>query len=119
MSELVSIIVPVYEEAENVSDLLEAVLRVMEREGRHFEVVLVDDGSRDETFDLIRREAARDPRIVGVRFRRNHGQTAAIKAGFDHARGDLLVTMDGDLQHDPEAIPTFLAKLEEGYDLVC
>jgi glycosyltransferase involved in cell wall biosynthesis len=119
VTELVSIIVPVYNEEEVVGDLVKAIREVLEGEGLAFELILVDDGSKDGTFDLIREEAARDPRIVGLRFRRNCGQTTAIKAGFDAARGDVCITMDGDLQHDPKAIPEFLAKIREGYDLVC
>lgn len=119
MTELVSIVVPVYNEEEIVLDLLQALREVLEGEGLSYELILVDDGSRDRTFDLIREQAARDSRIVGLRFRRNCGQTTAIKAGFDAARGDVCITLDGDLQHDPKAIPEFLAKIREGYDLVC
>ena len=117
--ELISVIVPVYDEQDIVGDLLKSIREVMEAESLQYELILVDDGSKDDTFKIIKEEAERDGRIVGVRFRRNCGQTTAIKAGFDVARGDICITMDGDLQHDPSAIPEFLAKVREGYDLVC
>lgn len=116
---LISIIIPLFNEEANIRSLLEALCGVLERGHFHFEIILVDDGSSDGTFKEIRRMAEKDGRIFGLRFRRNHGQTAAIKAGFDHARGEVCLTMDGDLQHDPENIPLFLQKIEEGYDVVC
>ena len=79
---------------------------------------LVDDGSRDRTYRLLEEIAAVDSRVLVIKLRRNFGQTAALAAGFDHAQGDDILAMDGDLQHDPEEIPDFLAKLEEGYDVV-
>src|SRR5437016_9776619 len=90
----------------------------MESNGESFELVLVDDGSTDNTFNLLREIAAVDSRITVVKLRRNFGQTAGLAAGFDHARGEYIIAMDGDLQHDPADIPLFLEKLAEGYDIV-
>ena len=90
----------------------------METVGDSFELVLVDDGSSDRSYKLLEEIAAVDSRVLVVKLRRNFGQTSALAAGFDHAQGDFILAMDGDLQHDPEEVPNFLAKLEEGYDVV-
>jgi glycosyltransferase involved in cell wall biosynthesis len=90
----------------------------MEANDESFEIVLVDDGSRDGTFALLREIAAVDSRVTVVKLRRNFGQTAGLAAGFDHARGEYIIAMDGDLQHDPSDIPMFLEKIGEGYDIV-
>src|SRR6516225_11862277 len=90
----------------------------MEAAGEEFEMVFVDDGSRDRTFKALQDIASVDSRVVVVKLRRNFGQTSALAAGFDHATGDFILSMDGDLQHDPNEIPKFLEKLEEGYDVV-
>src|SRR5579871_5232635 len=90
----------------------------METTGDSFELVLVDDGSRDNTFSLLREIAAVDSRVTVIKLRRNFGQTSALAAGFDHARGHYIIAMDGDLQHDPADIPMFLERLAEGYDIV-
>ena len=91
---------------------------VMEDVGDNFELVFVDDGSRDRTYRLLEEIAAVDSRVLLIKLRRNFGQTSALAAGFDHATGEFILAMDGDLQHDPAEIPLFLAKLEEGYDVV-
>jgi glycosyltransferase involved in cell wall biosynthesis len=114
----VTILVPVYNEEENVVPLARAIASVMARTRRHFEIVFVDDGSLDRTEELLAREAKRLPQLRVIRLRRNFGQTAALAAGFDHARGRYIVTMDGDQQNDPEDIPNVLMLLDEGYDLV-
>src|ERR1700746_781499 len=90
----------------------------MEQVGDSFELVFVDDGSSDRTYKLLEEIAAVDSRVLVVKLRRNFGQTSALAAGFDHSQGDFILATDGDLQHDPDEIPTFLAKLEEGYDVV-
>ena len=90
----------------------------MQALGEPYELVFVDDGSRDSTFEVLSDIYEHDPCVNLVRLRRNFGQTAGLKAGFDFARGEVIISMDGDLQHDPEEIPRFLAKIEEGYDLV-
>jgi glycosyltransferase involved in cell wall biosynthesis len=115
----VSVVVPLYNEAENVDDLYRELTQGLAALRRRYEVLLVDDGSGDGTGDKIEALEVRDPRVRAVRLRRNFGQTAAFSAGFDRARGDVVVTSDGDLQNDPADIPALVAKLEEGYDIVC
>jgi glycosyltransferase involved in cell wall biosynthesis len=90
----------------------------METSGEGFEILFVDDGSTDRTYHLLREIAAVDSRVTVVKLRRNFGQTSALAAGFDHARGEYIIAMDGDLQHDPADIPLFLEKIAEGYDIV-
>ena len=119
MKPSISIVVPLFNEAKNVPLLVERLLEVLKKKGVDFQVILVDDGSKDNTFDAVKKAAFEEKRIEGIRFRRNFGQTAAIKAGVDRAEGDICVTMDGDLQHDPEQILLFLDKMADGYDLVC
>lgn len=117
--ELVSVVVPMYNEEESVRPLYDRLRPIMDAGPWAYEVVFVDDGSTDRTFDEIRRLHELDPRVRCVRFRRNYGQTPAMKAGFDHARGAVVVSMDGDLQNDPVDIPRFLEKIGEGYGIVC
>ena len=113
-----SIVVPFHNEEENVTRLYDRVKDVMEHVGSSFELVFVDDGSRDRTYRSLEEIAAVDSRVLLIKLRRNFGQTSALAAGFDHASGEFVLAMDGDLQHDPAEIPQFLAKLEEGYDVV-
>ncbi len=113
-----SVVVPFYNEEENIERMHAAIVAAIEPLGVTFEMVLVDDGSKDRTAELATAIARRDPRVRFVRFRRNYGQTPAMAAGIDHARGDVLVTMDGDLQNDPRDIQTFLDKIDEGNDIV-
>jgi glycosyltransferase involved in cell wall biosynthesis len=113
-----SIVVPLHNEQENVTDLYDRLKVVMEAHGESFEMVLVDDGSKDRTFHILKEVAAVDSRVTVVKLRRNFGQTSALAAGFDHARGEYIIAMDGDLQHDPADIPIFLEKIAEGYDIV-
>jgi glycosyltransferase involved in cell wall biosynthesis len=114
----ISVIVPFYNEEENIDRLHRAVVDALEAHDLTFEMVFVDDGSRDGTHAAAVRIASGDPRVRVVKFRRNFGQTAAMAAGIEHATGDVLITMDGDLQNDPRDIPLFLDKLAEGYDIV-
>lgn len=113
-----SIVVPFHNEEENVTALYARLKQIMEQVGESFELVLVDDGSSDRTYKLLEEIAAVDSRVLVVKLRRNFGQTSALAAGFDHASGEFILSMDGDLQHDPNEIPNFLEKLEEGYDVV-
>jgi glycosyltransferase involved in cell wall biosynthesis len=113
-----SIVVPFHNEQESVTELYDRLKAVMESIGETFELVFVDDGSRDRTFNLLQQIAAVDSRVVVVKLRRNFGQTSALAAGFDHSEGDYVIAMDGDLQHDPAEIPAFVEKLNEGYDIV-
>jgi glycosyltransferase involved in cell wall biosynthesis len=115
----VSVLVPVLDEEGSVTELAQRIVAVLEGAGRSFEVLFVDDGSRDGTVEEIRRAHELDPRVKLVRLRRNFGKAAALCAGFDHCRGEIVVTMDGDLQDVPEEIPRMLAALEEAdLDLV-
>lgn len=113
-----SVLIPVYNEEDNIAPLCAALLPVLNRLGKSSEVIFIDDGSRDETGEALAKVAAADSRLRVITCRRNAGQTAAMMAGIDHARGAIIVPMDGDLQNDPEDIPLLLAKLEEGYDVV-
>ncbi len=115
---LISLVIPLYNEEENVGALYEELTRVLDSTGLSLEFIFIDDGSRDATFEKLRDACGEDPRVTIVRFRRNFGQTAAMAAGFDYATGDIVVTLDGDLQNDPAEIPRMLAKLDEGYDMV-
>src|SRR5438477_3233769 len=113
-----SVVVPFHNEQENITVLYDRLKAVMEASGDSFELVFVDDGSNDGTFSLLREIAGVDSRVTVVRLRRNFGQTSALAAGFDHARGEYIIAMDGDLQHDPADIPIFLEKISEGFDIV-
>ena len=113
-----SIVVPFHNEEENITAMYDRLKAVMEQVEDSFELVFVDDGSTDRSYKLLEEIAAVDSRVLVVKLRRNFGQTSALAAGFDHAQGDYILSMDGDLQHDPAEIPNFLEKLEEGYDVV-
>ena len=113
-----SLVVPFYNEQENIPQLYMKLTEVMDAIGEPYEMVFVDDGSKDNTYKVLSDIYEHDRRVNVVRLRRNFGQTPALKAGFDFARGEVIISMDGDLQHDPEEIPRFLEKIEEGYDLV-
>jgi glycosyltransferase involved in cell wall biosynthesis len=113
-----SIVVPLYNEAANVTPLYVRLTQVMAGLDEPYEIVFVDDGSTDHTLKTLDEIYESDSRVRIITLRRNFGQTAALKAGIDVACGDIIISMDGDLQHDPEEIPTFVAKLEEGYDIV-
>jgi glycosyltransferase involved in cell wall biosynthesis len=114
-----SVIVPIRDEAPGLVDLHRELTQTLDLWGRSYEIIAVDDGSTDESFAVLARLQALDPRLRVIRFRRNFGQTAALAAGFAHARGRLIVTSDGDLQNDPRDIPAMIDKLESGYDIVC
>jgi glycosyltransferase involved in cell wall biosynthesis len=113
-----SVVIPFYDEEDNVEEMHRRLKDVLDRLGRTYEIIYIDDGSTDRTYALLRAIYDRDPYVRVVKLRRNFGQTAGLQAGFDHARGEIIVSMDGDLQHDPAEIPQFLEKIEEGYDIV-
>jgi glycosyltransferase involved in cell wall biosynthesis len=113
-----SVVVPLFNEQESLAPLIERILSHVRPLGLSFELVLVDDGSRDRTPELLGQLAATVPELVAVRLRRNYGQTAAMAAGFDASCGEVIVTLDGDLQNDPADIPLLLEKLNQGFDLV-
>ncbi len=115
----ISIIIPSFNERESLPELLDWIRQVMEREGFRYEAIIVDDGSTDGTWDCVKALSGSDPRVKGIRFRRNYGKSAALFCGFRKAAGDIVVTMDADLQDSPEEIPEMRRMiLEEGYDLV-
>ena len=113
-----SVIVPFYNEADNIARMYQAIVQAVAPLGVSFEMVFVDDGSRDATLERAVQLAKADSRLRIVKFRRNFGQTPAMAAGIAHARGEVLITMDGDLQNDPADIGSFLEKMDEGYDIV-
>lgn len=113
-----SIVVPIYNEVESIPSLLETIATALAEQGLQYEIICVDDGSKDGSDQLLKQQAQLRTDLKAVILRRNYGQTAAMAAGFSHARGKVVVTLDGDLQNDPADIPVLLEKLEEGYDLV-
>jgi glycosyltransferase involved in cell wall biosynthesis len=112
-----SVIAPLYNEEESVTPLYEAIVKSVERMGVDYEILFVDDGSKDNTVAVASKLAARDKRLRIIKFRRNYGQTPAMAAGIDNANGKILVTMDGDLQNDPDDIPKLVGKIGEGFDI--
>jgi glycosyltransferase involved in cell wall biosynthesis len=113
-----SVVVPVYNEVENLTPLYERIREVLDPTGWTYELILVDDGSTDGSDRILADLHAQDQRVKVLRFRRNFGQTAALAAGFDYTHGEIVVSLDGDMQNDPVDIPKLVAKLDEGYDLV-
>ena len=118
MSVYLSIVVPLYNEEESVEKLVASILEVGEEFDFSYEIILVEDGSTDKTWEKVEQLKYSTPHLKGIKFRRNYGQTSAMVAGFDHAAGEIIITMDGDLQNDPSDIPTLLKKIGEGYDIV-
>ena len=113
-----SVVIPAYDEAESLDELVRELKGVLDARGGTWEVLFIDDGSRDATAETLAALAAADPRVKGLSFRRNFGKSAALATGFRAAHGRLVVTMDADLQDDPSELPKLIAKLDEGYDLV-
>src|SRR5712691_1811546 len=118
MSPELSIVVPLYNEEANIEELYARLTQVLRVLGKEYELIFVDDGSQDGTFKLLAQMQAKDDRVHVIRLRRNFGQTGALAAGFDFEEGDVIIAMDGDLQHSPEDIPLLLEKISEGYDVV-
>ncbi|MCB2210834.1 glycosyltransferase family 2 protein [bacterium] len=114
----VSIVIPLWNEDESLPHLKPAIDEVLEREALDAELIFVNDGSRDGSFDQLEQFKAEDPRVHVIHFRRNQGKSAALSAGFEEARGRLVVTMDADLQDDPNEIPNLIKRLDDGYDMV-
>jgi glycosyltransferase involved in cell wall biosynthesis len=113
-----SLIIPVYNEEDNCGLLYAAIVRAVDPLNLRYEILFVDDGSVDQSFARLEAIARKDSRVRVIKLRRNYGQTPAMAAGIDHAEGEILITMDGDLQNDPADIPNFLEKIAEGYDIV-
>jgi glycosyltransferase involved in cell wall biosynthesis len=118
LNETLSILIPVFNEEGNLSLLYEKLVTVLKKAGRPYEVIFVDDGSSDGSLEILLDLRDRNPNVKIISFSRNFGQTAALSAGIDFSKGDIIIPMDGDLQNDPEDILTLLQKIEEGYDVV-
>jgi glycosyltransferase involved in cell wall biosynthesis len=114
---MISLVIPIHNEEPSILPLYDRLTSVMERLKRTYEIVFVDDASTDRSFDLLANLVETDARLKVIRLRRNFGQTAALAAGFDEAQGDIIISMDGDLQHDPEDIPALLEKVDQGWDI--
>jgi glycosyltransferase involved in cell wall biosynthesis len=115
----VSVVIPIRNEAPCLEELHRELTAALRASGRSYEIIVIDDGSTDDSFEILARLQALDPDLRVIRFRRNFGQTAAFAAGFDHARGRVIVTFDGDLQNDPRDIAPMIDALERGFDIVC
>lgn len=115
---MISVVVPVLDEGESLAILHDEIAKVRAEQGLDLETIFVDDGSQDDSWSVIRSRQAKDSRVRGLRFRRNFGKAAALSAGVRAAQGDIIITLDGDLQDDPAEIPRLLAKLNEGFDVV-
>ncbi|HUO06726.1 MAG TPA: glycosyltransferase family 2 protein [Phycisphaerae bacterium] len=117
-----SMVVPMYNEADSVQELYDALTRNLvalnDNGKKSYEIIFINDGSKDDTYNRLTALAEKDPHVFVINLRRNFGQTPALAAGFDHARGEIVIAMDGDLQHDPNELPKFIAKIDEGYDVV-
>src|SRR5437763_12085292 len=114
-----TVVVPIRDEAASLEELHRELTATLDAWGRPYEIIIVDDGSTDESFEILARLQAGDSHLRVIRFRRNFGQTAAFGAGFDYARGRYIVTSDGDLQNDPRDIPALVEMLDHGHDIVC
>ena len=114
---MLSIVIPIHNEEPSILPLYDRLTSVLDQLQKPFEIIFVDDASTDRSFDLLANLVETDNRLKVIRLRRNFGQTAALSAGFDEAQGDVVISLDGDLQHDPEDIPALLAKIDEGYDI--
>lgn len=115
---MISVIVPLYNEGKTVEELIRCLQDTLHTLDRPFEVILVNDGSSDDTWEKVRAESLSDPHIKGIDLAGNYGQTIALRSGLEQSSGDIVIFMDGDMQHDPVDIPRFVSKIEEGYDMV-
>ena len=119
INNLISIVVPVYNESDSIKLLINEILNVMESHNLPFELIIVNDGSDDNTIHVLENLSIEIKQLIVLNLRKNYGQTAALAAGFDNSNGDIIVTLDGDLQNDPRDIPKLITNLNEGYDLIC
>jgi len=118
LGETLSILIPVFNEEDNISPLCDRLITALKKTGRPYEVIFIDDGSSDGTLEILLNIHKGNPNVKVISFSRNFGQTAALSAGIDFSKGDIIIPIDGDLQNDPEDIPRLLQKIEEGYDVV-
>ncbi|NIM90301.1 MAG: glycosyltransferase [Candidatus Aminicenantes bacterium] len=114
----ISLVIPFFNEEENIEELYQGLVKVLTELNKTYEMIFIDDGSLDNTYQILTRLYQKDENIRVIKLKKNFGQTAALQAGFDVAQGEIIISMDGDLQHDPQDIPRLLSKLEEGYDIV-
>jgi glycosyltransferase involved in cell wall biosynthesis len=118
MEQELSIIIPLYNEQDNLSELYQKLIKVLDSLNLSYEIIFVDDGSTDNSFNILKELYQRDPKVKVISFRKNFGKSAALAAGFDNTRGKIIITMDADLQDEPSEIPKLVEKIKEGYDLV-
>jgi len=114
----ISMVIPFFNEEENIQELYQILFKVLKKLNTTYELIFIDDGSLDNTYQILTELYRNDENVQVIKLKKNFGQTAALQAGFDVAQGEIIISMDGDLQHDPEDIPKLLSKLEEGYDIV-
>src|SRR4029077_1466856 len=114
----ISVVIPVFNEQENLTVLYQSLTQVLKNLGKSYEIILVDDGSADRSLEMLKGLQQEDPHLTVIEFNRNFGQHAAVFAGFDQAHGEIVITLDADLQNPPEAIPVLVQKIEEGFDVV-
>ena len=119
INQLISVIIPVFNESESIGYLIDEVVNVMHNNKINFEVVIVDDGSEDSTSTVLDELTIRYKELTVISLRKNYGQTAAMAAGFDYVKGEIVITLDGDLQNDPNDIPNLISHINDGYDLIC
>jgi len=119
INQLISVIIPVFNESESIGFLLDEVISVMESNQFNFELIVVNDGSKDNTLHVLKQLTLKIKELAVISLRKNYGQTAAMSAGFDNSKGDVVITLDGDLQNDPNDIPKLISEINNGYDLIC
>ena len=119
IKQLISIIIPVYNESESIGFLLDEVINVMTFHKFNFELIVINDGSKDNTLQVLKELTLKIKELSLISLRKNYGQTAAMSAGFDNSKGEIIITLDGDLQNDPNDIPTLISEINDGYDLIC
>jgi len=119
IKQLISIIIPVYNESESIGFLLDEVINVMSLHESNFELIVVNDGSKDNTYQVLKELTLKIKELSVISLRKNYGQTAAMSAGFDNSKGEIIITLDGDLQNDPNDIPKLISEINDGYDLIC
>tara|TARA_Y100001978_G_scaffold195012_1_gene202732 strand:+ start:1243 stop:2199 length:957 start_codon:yes stop_codon:yes gene_type:complete len=115
----ISIVIPVFNESESISLLIKEIIKIMNEYELIFELIIINDGSKDKTLEVLKRLSSELNELTIIDLRKNYGQTAAMAAGFDYAKGDIIITLDGDLQNDPKDIPNLINTIHDGYDLVC
>jgi len=119
INQLISIVIPVFNESESIGFLLDEVIDVMVSHNFNFELIVVNDGSKDNTHKVLKQLSIKIKELSVISLRKNYVQTAAMSAGFDNSKGDIVITLDGDLQNDPNDIPILISEINNGYDLIC